>query len=126
MTVGFVLDGVVALLLLAAIAGCVLLNRRLETLRAAQADLNESIAGFGEATRRAEAGVAELKRATEDAGRGLSERLLEARAVSDELALLTGALRRQARRLDKAPTCPAAEPAGGESANVAQLSRRRG
>ncbi|MDP6068034.1 MAG: DUF6468 domain-containing protein [Alphaproteobacteria bacterium] len=86
---GLLLDAAVALLLLATIFYCVLLNRRLTALRASYDDLQRLFSGFSRSIERAEAGITGLKIAAQEVGGDLQERIDKARALADELAFLT-------------------------------------
>ena len=86
---GLLLDAAVALLLLATIFYCVLLNRRLSALRASYDDLQRLLGGFSRSIERAEAGITGLKIAAQEVGGDLQERIDKARALADELAFLT-------------------------------------
>ncbi len=88
MTLGVVLDGVVAVLLVAMIVASILFNRRLSELRARHGKFATLIASFGVATERAEAGLARLHQIRHPGGDALDERIEAARALCDELAFL--------------------------------------
>ncbi len=84
-----ILDGVVAALLIATIAYCAILNRRLGALRRNRDDLRQVVASFNEATVRAEVGIARLKQTGEEINETLQEQMEEARARYDELVFVT-------------------------------------
>ncbi len=104
MTFGLVLEGLVALLMVATIVFCFRLNRRLASLRGVQAEMKGLVASFVAATERAELGVARLRAAAEETGDTLQERLEGARAVVDELAFLSETGTRLAERLEAGVT----------------------
>ncbi len=84
-------DGMIVLLLAAAIAYLIVLNRRLGRLRALQPELSRVLAGFAEATGKAEASIAKLKAFGAEAGKldkQERERGERARALRDDLAFL--------------------------------------
>jgi hypothetical protein len=89
MNASLILDGVVAALLVATIAYCVILNRRLGALRRDKDDLRQVVASFNEATVRAEAGIARLKQTGEAISEALQEQMEEAQARYDELVFVT-------------------------------------
>ena len=89
MTLLTVLDIGVAVLLLATIGFCAVLNRRLAALRRNESELAQVLVQFNEAAARAEAGVARLKEASNDSAVTLRERIEEARALCDDLAFMT-------------------------------------
>ena len=101
MTVGLLLDGLVAGLLAATIVYCFLLHRRLAALRDAQADMAELITQFNAAADRAKSGVDVLKQATTVAGRDLEAELRKVRAMTDELAIMAESGERLAERLER-------------------------
>lgn len=84
-TMGFVLDGLIAVLLVVTISAGFLLNRRIETLRRTAADIQSVMGGFDRATQRAQAGVEALKTAAKDAGRQLQDQINAARGLREEL-----------------------------------------
>ena len=101
MSTALVLDGLVAVLLVVTVGYCVVLHRRLGTLRGAQAELERLLASFSTATEQARHGVAELRAAGDKVGHELQARLDAARALRDELDVITSAGNDLADRLDK-------------------------
>lgn len=97
---GLLLEGLVAVLLLATIVYCAILYRRLAGLRGGQQEMRQLIAEFDEATGRAEAGVAELKAANAAILNDLGAESRKARALADELSVLTDSGARLADRID--------------------------
>ncbi|MDY0241248.1 MAG: DUF6468 domain-containing protein [Rhodospirillaceae bacterium] len=97
-----VLDIIVAILLAATIAYAVMLNRRIGQLRRDRDDLAKLIAAFNDATARAEAGIPKLRRAAEEAGTGLQERVEKAQSLRDDLAFLIEHADSMANRLEGA------------------------
>ena len=89
MTLLTVLDIGVAILLLATIGFCAILNRRLAALRRNEGELAQVLVQFNEAAARAEAGVTRLKEASHESAGTLRERIEEARALCDDLAFMT-------------------------------------
>ena len=88
MTVGLVLDGAMALLLVATIGFCIVLYLRLERFRTASAEMKSAIAGFSSATLRAEASTAGLRKAAGDLGERLQSQIESGRALADELQFI--------------------------------------
>lgn len=101
MSVGLILDGVVAALLVATIAYCAILHRRLVALRGTTSDMHRLMADFARATERAERGIAELRRLGVEVGETLQARTATARALGDELQIMTDAGSRLADRLER-------------------------
>ncbi|MGQ3075747.1 MAG: DUF6468 domain-containing protein, partial [Ferrovibrionaceae bacterium] len=83
---GIILDLIVAGLLVATIWYCVLLNRRLTTLRDAQVEMQRLIQEFDRATQTAQGSISDLRRASEKAGSELQARIDAAKEIGDELA----------------------------------------
>ncbi len=79
-----VLDIVVATLLVVTIGYAVVLNRRLGILRRDKEELKKLVAGFGEATVRAEESIGKLKNTTD----GLHDSIDKAQALRDDLVFL--------------------------------------
>ncbi|MCA1941274.1 MAG: DUF6468 domain-containing protein, partial [Caenispirillum bisanense] len=88
MDLKLILDVVVVLLLIPTIVFAVILNNRLGVLRKNRDELARLIAHFNEATVRAESGIPRLRKAAEDAGKGLQDRVERANALRDDLAFL--------------------------------------
>ena len=85
------LDGLVAVLLISAIAAGFLLNRRIEALRKDTARLRQISAGLEKATAHAQSGIETLRSTARETGRQLQDQLNAARKLRDELKLLAGA-----------------------------------
>jgi biopolymer transport protein ExbB/TolQ len=84
MTWTLALDALTAVLLATSIATTVVLNRRLNVLRAGRAELEALTQNFREATDRADHGVVGLKVSAQ----ALQERIESARALADDLQFL--------------------------------------
>lgn len=107
MDTSLVINAIVIALLAATIFYAFRLERRLSSLRNAQAALADVIRDLNAAAARAEAGIQGLKFTAESSGQALDDRIKRARGVSDELALLLQAGQRSAQRLDAArPSAP--------------------
>ena len=89
MNVEFWLEVLVAGLLVVTAGYCFVLNRRLQSLRGAQAEMRRLMDDFAAATEQASAGIAALKLASAEAGGLLQERVNQARALADELGVVT-------------------------------------
>lgn len=96
------LDIVVSVLLVATIGYAVMLNSRLTALRKNRDDLAKIIVAFNEATARAEASIPKLRRAAEEAGGGLQERVEKAQSLRDDLAFMIERADTMANRLENA------------------------
>lgn len=113
MTVGLILEGLVAILLVATVYYCVLLNRRLSNLRDGQEEFTTLVIELNEATRRAQNSVEDLKSSTIETGRELGERVTSAQVLVDELAMITEAGNNLANRLERQLTGASASRPGG-------------
>lgn len=122
------LDIVVSLLLVATIGYAVMLNSRLTALRKNRDDLAKIIVAFNEATARAEASIPKLKRAAEEAGGGLQERVEKAQSLRDDLAFMIERADTMANRLENAVRSARTEvrsqPAQGPAQSSAPTSAR--
>jgi len=96
------LDIVVSLLLIATISYAVRLNARLSALRKNRDDLAKTIVNFNEATVRAESSIPKLRKAAEEAGQGLQERVEKAQSLRDDLAFMIERADTMANRLENA------------------------
>jgi len=96
------LDLVVSGLLVATITYAVRLNNRLGALRKNRDDLAKIIVSFNEATVRAESSIPKLKRAAEEAGAGLQERVEKAQSLRDDIAFMIERADAMANRLENA------------------------
>ena len=86
--VSLLLDGLVAVLLVATIAYAALLNRRFGTLREGKEELREIVNSFDAAMTRIETGLGKLKQVGNPTSGELKELVAEARALRDELSFL--------------------------------------
>jgi len=82
------LDVIIIVLLAATIVYAVILNSRLAQLRDNRDDLARLVAAFNDATARAESGIPKLRRAAEEAGSALQERVEKAQTLRDDLAFM--------------------------------------
>jgi hypothetical protein len=128
------LDVIIIVLLAATIVYAVMLNSRLAQLRDNRDDLARLVAAFNDATARAESGIPKLRRATEDAGMALQERVEKAQTLRDDLAFMieradsmAGKLensvrqaREEARPAAPAPAMPQVAPARAPRAAKAE------
>jgi hypothetical protein len=87
-TLSLVFEALVAILLLVMIFYAARLNQRLAGLRAHEAELQDGIARFGDATARAEASAGRLKTAGAEAERSVRAAVDRAQAIRDELIFL--------------------------------------
>jgi hypothetical protein len=103
MTPELIADGLLALLLVAALAAILRLEIRLRTMRAGQTDMARTALELNAAALRAEAAIRGLRATAESAGGDLDARIASARALADELNLLSGRASLRAQSADAAP-----------------------
>ena len=121
------LDLIIAVLLVATIGYCTTLNNRLTALRRNRDQMSKIIASFNEATLRAESSIPKLRRAADEAGNGLQERVEKAQSLRDDLAFMIERADTMANRLENAVRTARTEvrnpqPAGPAPAPRAQWS----
>ncbi|CAA7626879.1 DUF6468 domain-containing protein [Magnetospirillum sp. UT-4] len=97
-----ILDLFVSVLLIATIGYAVTLNRRLTQLRKNRDEMAKIIVSFNEATVRAESSIPKLRKAAEDAGMALQERVEKAQQLRDDLAFMIERADTMANRLEGA------------------------
>ena len=115
-SLGLMIEGLVAVLLVLTITFCIVLNRRLKKLKADEQALKGTISELITATEIAERAIAGLKLTVRDCDQNLSERLRQGDALAGELArqLESGrhilAQLAQITLAARTPHAPAAEP----------------
>jgi|SRR6516164_7092 hypothetical protein len=100
--VSLIVEATLACLLIATIFFCARLEKRIRTLRADQAGLVGTIGALNSAIGAAQASIAGLKATARDADEKLAKNVGQARALADELALLSSAGERIAARFEAA------------------------
>jgi hypothetical protein len=90
---GFVLEGLLALLLAACLIYCWRLERKLAALRDGQDGIHAAARELNNAVQRAELAVRALRGSADEAGRDLQARIDTAQAISEKLGLGLGRLR---------------------------------
>jgi len=101
LTIPFLLDFLLIVLLGVTIAYCVGLSRKLSVLRDAQGELAKVAAEFDRAIVRSKVGVEELKSTSENVGKELETELEEAKSLLEELKLINASSSRIADRLQE-------------------------
>ncbi len=116
MTFALAIDGLIIILLLITIGYAALLARRLSALRAAKAEMEALLKGFGQAAADAERAMQAIDRD----GRGTAETLerltAEARGITDDLTFLVDRGNKLADRLSADSSGPVQEATGGDRA----------
>ncbi len=97
-----VLDVMVAALLAVTIVYAWILNQRLSQLRRNRDDLAKVVSSFNDATARAEAGIPKLRKAAEESGQALQERVEKAQSLRDDLAFMIERADAMADQLEQA------------------------
>ena len=85
---GLIIEILLVLLLAVTVGYCMILNRRLGTLRSAQSELRQIVFELASATQTAETAIRGLKATTDDAETRLSESLHKAQLMARELTVL--------------------------------------
>jgi len=104
------IDGVLALLLVSAIAIFILVYKRLATIRAGQSELKVLVDQLSGAAANAQRSVAGLKSSAEEIELRLKHESQNASAIADELSMMTEAGNNLADRIEKGLTGRAADP----------------
>jgi hypothetical protein len=100
--VSLIVEGTLAALLVATIFFCARLEKRIRLLRADQTGLAGTISALNSAIGAAQVSLAGLKTAAREADEKLAKNVSQARALADELALLSSAGERVATRFEAA------------------------
>jgi len=100
MSIDLIAEGVVAVLLAVTIAYCFQLNRRLAALRAEQEAMADLVVGLNQATERAQDGIFQLHAVSQESEETLKLEVSRARALADELSLITEAGSNLAERIE--------------------------
>ena len=112
------LELLLSVLLAATLVYCIVLERRLASVRKGQDGLKKMIGELNGAIAGAGASLRALKSAAADAAETLDDRLKRARALADELSLITNSGERIAQRFDRTgPAAPAANLPSGSVMN---------
>ncbi|MBK1670065.1 hypothetical protein CKO28_18685 [Rhodovibrio sodomensis] len=124
--VSVLLDVLIAGLLAATIFYAVVLNRKLGELRNNKAEMEAMVNRLVETTERAEHGLAELKAAAHDKGEELSQKVSDAKALSDDLGFLVDKGTSLADRMERqigAARKVTADPRGVEPMGMQDTAR---
>lgn len=88
MSLSLVLDILIVALLVPTIIFAWVLNGRLADLRRNRDELARLVGTFNDATHRAESGIPKLRKAADEAGRALQDRVEKAQTLRDDLAFM--------------------------------------
>lgn len=97
-----IVELVLAVLLVPTLVCCALLEKRLRALRKDQASLGATVRALNASIAGAQASLAELREAANDADRVLGEKVSAARLLADELSVLSVSGERIASRIEGA------------------------
>lgn len=100
-TIGLVIDLGLAGLLIATIVLAVRLHHKLQGLRGGHDELRQLVEGLNDATRRAQAGIHELKMVAEASAARLGTQVDAARRATDELSMMVASANNLADRLSR-------------------------
>ncbi len=130
--IGLITDGILCALLLVTLLFAWRLNQRLTDMREGQGDLQTLVKALNEAVEKANTSIVNLRLAAREADEILARKLDGARAMTDELSIMTETGDRLAGRLTdglikpmrSAPSkhsLPAFEPDAAEQASLRQM-----
>jgi hypothetical protein len=123
--IGLMIEALVAVLLIATIGYCIVLNARLKRFRADEHALKATISELVTATEIAERAIHALKATVGDADKVIGQRLTDAEATAAELSrLIDSADRHKARTAAGEQHRPAVEPARASVARPANFAPR--
>ena len=127
LSLSLILDIVIVVLLVPTILFAWVLNSRLADLRRNRDELARLIATFNDATQRAESGIPKLRRAADDAARGLQDRVEKAQTLRDDLAFMVDRAESTLGRMEKSGKgrASAAAPSGQRGGATSGASAER-
>ncbi|MHA7064961.1 DUF6468 domain-containing protein [Azospirillum argentinense] len=98
--VSFLIDAVLAVMLVTATVFLVIVNKRLKVMRSSQAEIGALIGTFSKTIDETEASVQRLVAAATEASAKLSDGLDRAKGVTEEAALVLGSCERASKRIE--------------------------
>ncbi|MBK3736620.1 hypothetical protein GAY29_26715 [Azospirillum brasilense] len=98
--VSFLIDAVLAVMLVTATVFLVIVNKRLKVMRSSQAEIGALIGTFSKTIDETEASVQRLVAAATEASAKLSDGLDRAQGVTEEAALVLGSCERASKRIE--------------------------
>ena len=126
MSLGLIVEGMVAILLATTIGYCIILNQRLKRLHSDRDQLRKMVADLVQATSLANAAVTELKTAAVEADTVLQGRLQEAEKFGIELANHVNAGQQIMDRIAKITTMARSTSAGAPEPKIAEAKPAEG
>lgn len=103
MSIGILLEGLVAILLLVTVGYCFILNKRLSALRDGRDELKGLISNLSHAVTLAQQSISELKSVGDIADSELKSTVTKAKGLTDELSILIEVGNNLADRIADAP-----------------------
>ena len=98
--VSFLIDAVLAVMLVTATVFLVIVNKRLKVMRASQGEIGALITTFSKTIDETEASVQRLVAAATEASAKLSDGLERAKGVTEEVGLILGSCERASKRIE--------------------------
>ncbi len=99
--VSFLIDAVLAVMLVTATVFLVIVNKRLKVMRASQGEIGALITTFSKTIDETEASVQRLVAAATEASAKLSDGLERAKGVTEEVGLILGSCERASKRIEE-------------------------
>lgn len=99
--VSFLIDAVLAIMLVTATVFLVIVNKRLKVMRASQTEIGALIGTFSKTIDETEASVQRLVAAATEASAKLSDGLERAKGVTEEVGLILGSCERASKRIEE-------------------------
>jgi len=122
---GVIVDGILAILLVAVIIVSLVVYRRLGTIKAGQAELRQLVDSLNMAVLDAQRSVANLKHSAVEVEERLKAETQKAKAISDELSMITEAGNNLADRIEKGLTGERGSSQGAEKASDAKPAQKQ-
>lgn len=117
-------DGILAVLLIAVIVVCLIVSRRLSTIRSGQAELRALVDQLNAAVVDAQRSVVGLKSSANEVSEKLQTERQKASAIIDELAMITEAGNNLADRIERGLT-GGGTSSGGAAEGKSKASRKQ-
>ncbi len=118
-------DGILALLLLAVIIVCAFVYRRLGTIKEGQAELRVLVDQLNGAVVEAQRSVANLKQSAAEVEGRLQAEIRKANSLSDELGMITEAGNNLADRIERGLTGAGAQPQREATASTSKPTKEK-
>lgn len=120
---GLIVDGILAILLIAVIVVCLIVSKRIGAIKSGQAELRALVDQLNTAVVDAQKSVVGLKSSADEVEAKLAMERQKASVIADELALMTEAGNNLADRIEQGLTGAGNADVGGE--NTSKASRKQ-